>query len=38
MAHALRISIEPFTLVGATTKAGMVSSPLISRFGITCRF
>jgi Holliday junction DNA helicase RuvB len=38
MAHALRISIEPFTLVGATTKAGMVSGPLISRFGITCRF
>jgi Holliday junction DNA helicase RuvB len=38
MARALRMPIEPFTFVGATTKAGMVSSPLISRFGITCRF
>ena len=37
-AHAIRIPIQPFTLVGATTKAGNVSSPLISRFGITCRF
>ena len=38
MARTLRIHIQPFTLVGATTKAGVVSSPLISRFGITCRF
>jgi len=38
MARTLRITIKPFTLVGATTKAGVVSSPLISRFGITCRF
>ncbi len=38
MARTLRISLQPFTLVGATTKAGIVSSPLISRFGITCRF
>ena len=37
-ARTLRIPIQPFTLVGATTKAGIVSSPLISRFGITCRF
>ncbi len=37
-ARTIRIPIPPFTLVGATTKAGMVSSPLISRFGITCRF
>jgi Holliday junction DNA helicase RuvB len=37
-ARTLRIAISPFTLVGATTKAGVVSSPLISRFGITCRF
>jgi Holliday junction DNA helicase RuvB len=37
-ARSLRITIAPFTLVGATTKAGMVSSPLISRFGITCSF
>ena len=38
IARTLRIAIKPFTLVGATTKAGVVSSPLISRFGITCRF
>ena len=38
MARTLRIPIQPFTLVGATTKAGVVSGPLISRFGITCRF
>jgi len=38
MARTLRIPIQPFTLVGATTKAGIVSGPLISRFGITFRF
>ena len=38
MARTLRIPIQPFTLVGATTKAGIVSGPLISRFGISCRF
>ena len=38
MARTMRIPIQPFTLVGATTNAGTVSSPLISRFGITCRF
>jgi Holliday junction DNA helicase RuvB len=37
-ARTMRIAVNPFTLVGATTKAGVVSSPLISRFGITCRF
>ncbi|MDR2536606.1 MAG: Holliday junction branch migration DNA helicase RuvB [Treponema sp.] len=37
-ARTIRIPIPPFTLVGATTKAGNVSSPLISRFGINCRF
>jgi Holliday junction DNA helicase RuvB len=37
-ARTIRIPIQPFTLVGATTKAGNVASPLISRFGITCRF
>jgi Holliday junction DNA helicase RuvB len=34
----MRLGVQPFTLVGATTKAGNVSSPLVSRFGITCRF
>ena len=32
-ARTVRIPIPPFTLVGATTKAGSVSSPLRSRFG-----
>lgn len=37
-ARTVRIPIPPFTLVGATTKAGMVSTPLVSRFGIIERF
>jgi Holliday junction DNA helicase RuvB len=37
-ARTIRISIPPFTLIGATTKAGLVSSPLYSRFGINIRF
>ncbi len=37
-ARTVRISIPPFTLVGATTKAGSISSPLRSRFGIIPRF
>ncbi len=37
-ARTVRIPLPPFTLVGATTKAGMVSSPLVSRFGISLRF
>jgi Holliday junction DNA helicase RuvB len=37
-ARTMRLGIHPFTLVGATTKAGNVSSPLVSRFGISCRF
>ena len=37
-ARTVRVPIPKFTLVGATTKAGMVSSPLISRFGIVQRF
>lgn len=37
-ARTVRIPIPPFTLVGATTKAGMVSAPLVSRFGIIERF
>lgn len=36
-ARTIRIPIPPFTLIGATTKAGQVGSPLYSRFGITCR-
>ncbi len=37
-ARTVRIPIPKFTLVGATTKAGMVSGPLITRFGIVQRF
>ncbi len=37
-ARTVRIPLPKFTLAGATTKAGMVSSPLISRFGIVQRF
>ncbi len=36
-ARTLRIPLPPFTLVGATTRAGMVGSPLVSRFGINVR-
>ena len=36
-ARSIKIPLPPFTLVGATTKAGLVSSPLYSRFGITWR-
>ncbi len=37
-ARSIRIPLPPFTLVGATTKAGLVSGPLYSRFGISIRF
>lgn len=33
-ARSIRVPVAPFTLIGATTKAGAVSSPLYSRFGI----
>jgi Holliday junction DNA helicase RuvB len=36
-ARSIKIPVLPFTLIGATTKAGLVSSPLHSRFGITWR-
>ena len=36
-ARTIKIPLPPFTLVGATTKTGLVSSPLYSRFGITTR-
>ncbi len=36
-ARNVRIPLPPFTLVGATTKAGKVASPLYSRFGIDIR-
>ncbi|WP_297887775.1 Holliday junction branch migration DNA helicase RuvB [Sulfurihydrogenibium sp.] len=33
-AKAIRLDLAKFTLIGATTRAGMLSSPLLSRFGI----
>ena len=36
-ARSIKIPLPPFTLVGATTKTGLVSGPLHSRFGITTR-
>jgi len=33
-AHAVHFPLPPFTLVGATTRAGMLSAPLRDRFGI----
>ena len=36
-AKTIQLALQPFTLVGATTRAGLLSSPLRSRFGITNR-
>jgi len=36
-AQSHKFSIEPFTLVGATTRAGLLTSPLRSRFGVVGR-
>jgi holliday junction DNA helicase RuvB len=37
-ASAISVPVEPFTLVGATTRTGQLTSPLLSRFGIVERF
>lgn len=36
-ARTVQIKLNPFTLIGATTRAGMLTSPLRARFGISCR-
>ena len=36
-AKSMRLAIRPFTLIGATTRAGMLSNPLRDRFGVVCR-
>ncbi|MEO8206283.1 MAG: Holliday junction branch migration DNA helicase RuvB [Chthoniobacterales bacterium] len=36
-ARSVRLNLAKFTLVGATTRSGMVSAPLRSRFGMNCR-
>ncbi|MBQ1693212.1 MAG: Holliday junction branch migration DNA helicase RuvB [Bacteroidales bacterium] len=35
-ARSVRISLNPFTLVGATTRSGLLTAPLRERFGIKC--
>jgi len=36
-ARNIRVSLKHFTLIGATTKAGMLTNPLRDRFGVICR-
>lgn len=36
-ARSIQINLEPFTLVGATTRSGLLTAPLLSRFGIKSR-
>ena len=36
-ARNMRLKIKPFTLIGATTRAGMITGPLRDRFGMLCR-
>lgn len=36
-ARSIRIDLPKFTLIGATTRAGMLTSPLRDRFGVICR-
>lgn len=36
-ARSIQLNLKPFTLVGATTRAGMLTSPLHARFGYVCR-
>jgi len=37
-ARSIQIDLEPFTLIGATTRSGLLTSPLRARFGINCHF
>lgn len=37
-ARSVQIDLEPFTLIGATTRSGLLTSPLRARFGINCHF
>lgn len=36
-ARSVRLDIPPFTLVGATTRAGQLTAPLRDRFGVVCK-
>jgi Holliday junction DNA helicase RuvB len=35
-ARSIQIDLNPFTLIGATTRSGLLTSPLRARFGINC--
>lgn len=35
-ARSIQLTLNPFTLVGATTRSGLLTSPLRARFGISC--
>ena len=37
VARSIKLDLQPFTLVGATTRAGMLTNPLRDRFGIVAR-
>jgi Holliday junction DNA helicase RuvB len=37
MARTMKVDLPPFTLIGATTRPGLLSQPLHARFGITLR-
>ena len=36
-ARSVQLGLKPFTLIGATTRSGMLTAPLRARFGINCR-
>ena len=36
--RSVQIELEPFTLIGATTRSGLLTAPLRARFGINCHF
>ena len=36
-ARSLKLTLDPFTLVGATTRSGLLSAPMRARFGVTLR-
>ncbi len=36
-ARSVQIELNPFTLIGATTRSGLLTAPLRARFGINCR-
>jgi len=37
-ARSVQVKLNPFTLVGATTRSGLLTAPMRSRFAFTCRF